>query len=172
MNATQHAGNDMVPVLLAILREMHHKKSLPRGHLVFFSTPNSHLVSTRSALMPGKWKEKKESGTTSYPNGISDKTIRGKSSKETMAVSSSLHNNHISPRTFKSPRDYVDGSEDDVELSLLGEADRQQALPGLEDDILPPRSSGKRPMSTKDKQAMVLLCVLCESHTTGWLQTV
>jgi len=122
--------------------------------------------------MPGKWKEKKESGTTSYSNGISDKTIRGKSSKETMAVSSSLHNNHISPRTFKSPRDYVDGSEDDVELSLLGEADRQQALPGLEDDILPPRSSEKRPMSTKDKQAMVLLCVLCESHTTGWLQTV
>lgn len=110
--------------------------------------------------MPGKWMENKDSGAASHPNGISDKTMRVKSSKEAMAVSSSLHNNHILPRTLKSPRDYVNGRGDDVELTLLGEADRRQASVGLEDDTLPPRSPGKRPMSRKDKRAMVLLCVL------------
>jgi len=106
--------------------------------------------------------EKKDSGVASHPNGILDKTMRVKSSKEAMAVSSSLHNNHILPRTLKSPRDYVNGRGDDVELTLLGEADRRQASVDLEDDTLPPRSPGKRPMSRKDKRAMVLLCVLCE----------
>jgi len=106
--------------------------------------------------------EKKDSGADSHPNGVLDKRMRGKSSKEAMAVSSSLHNNHILPRTLRSSRDYVYDGGDDVELTLLGEADRRQASVGLEDDILPPRSPGKRPMSMKDKRAMVLLCILCE----------
>ncbi|KAF5356065.1 hypothetical protein D9756_004015 [Leucocoprinus leucothites] len=58
------------------------------------------------------------------------------------------------------PRE-IEDVEEDVELSLLGEDERRQAGQGLEDDVLPPRSAGKKPMSTKDKRAMVLLCILC-----------
>lgn len=94
-----------------------------------------------------------------HANGVSNKAMRDKSPKEPMAVSSSLHSIHISPRTPKIPRE-IEDVEEDVELSLLGEDERRQAGQGLEDDVLPPRSAGKKPMSTKDKRAMVLLCIL------------
>lgn len=76
-----------------------------------------------------------------------------------MAVSSSLQNTHISPRTPKANRTFED-VEDDMELSLLGEEERRQAAEGLEDVSL--RNVSKKPMSSKDKRAMVLLCVLCK----------
>lgn len=73
-----------------------------------------------------------------------------------MAVSSSLNNMHISPRTQRTQRN-VD--EEDVELSLLGEDERYQAGRGLDDGG---NSVSKQPISAKDKRAMVLLCILCK----------
>jgi PAT family acetyl-CoA transporter-like MFS transporter 1 len=85
------------------------------------------------------------------------------------AVTSSLDHIQIVPRTPKMPRTLPtqngmgDGS-DEVELSLLGEAERREAAHGLEDgmggsfeDWLDP----KQPLSSKDKRAMALLIVLC-----------
>jgi MFS transporter, PAT family, solute carrier family 33 (acetyl-CoA transportor), member 1 len=83
-----------------------------------------------------------------------------------MGVSSSLEGIFISPRTpvARSPRPPQNGGADseEVELSLLGEAERRQAATGLdgEDDV---GYTSKRPVSSKDKRAMVLLCVLCKS---------
>lgn len=112
--------------------------------------------------MPGKRKAKKEVVPASHSNGGSGKAMRDKSSQEPMAVSSSLHSIHISPRTPKNPREY-DDVEDDVELNLLGEEERIRASQGLDDERIPPGSAGRKPMSAKDKRAMVLLCVLCQS---------
>jgi len=71
-----------------------------------------------------------------------------------MATSTSLNSIHISPRTPKSPRIGLDDAEEGVELSLLGEDERREALRGVED--IP----SKRPIGAKDKRGMVLLCVL------------
>ncbi|KXN81096.1 hypothetical protein AN958_06050 [Leucoagaricus sp. SymC.cos] len=109
--------------------------------------------------MPGRRKAKKDVSPASHANGVTDEAMKDKASKEPMAVTSSLHSIHISPRTPKSPREIDDG-EDDVELSLLGEDDRRRAAMDFEDDVLAPRGVGKKPMSTKDKRAMALLCVL------------
>lgn len=110
--------------------------------------------------MPTKRRTKKEVSPASHLNGASDKAMRDKSSQEHMAVSSSLHNIHISPRTPKSSRPYSD-EEDGFELSLLGEEERRQAAHGTDDEVHPSGNVGKKPMSTEDKRAMVLLCVLC-----------
>lgn len=77
-----------------------------------------------------------------------------------MAVSSSLHNIHISPRTPKSSRLYDE--EDGVQLNLLGEEERRQAAHGVDDEVHPPSNIEKKSMSPEDKRAMVLLCVLCK----------
>lgn len=61
------------------------------------------------------------------------------------------------PRTPKTPITF-----DEVELQLLGEDDRRQAALGLSDEF-PPVHDPKRPFSARDKRAMVLLIVLCES---------
>lgn len=74
----------------------------------------------------------------------------------TMATSTSLNSIHISPRTPKSPRIGLNDAEEGVELSLLGEEERREALRGVED--IP----SKRPIGAKDKRGMVLLCVLCK----------
>lgn len=81
-----------------------------------------------------------------------------------MAVTSSLNAIHISPRTPRTP--YPDmGDEDDVELSLLNDAERLQSARTFSDqahslpDIEP---ETKHNISAKDKRGMVLLCVLCE----------
>ena len=73
-----------------------------------------------------------------------------------MATSTSLNSIHISPRTPKSPRMGLDDAEEGVELSLLGEEERREALRGVED--IP----SKRPIGAKDKRGMALLCVLCK----------
>ncbi|KAF9458749.1 acetyl-coenzyme A transporter 1-domain-containing protein [Collybia nuda] len=76
-----------------------------------------------------------------------------------MAVSSSLNSIHISPRTPKTPRMGLDDAEEGVELSLLGEEERQQASRGLDDSEDAPTSL-KKAIGAKDKRAMVLLCIL------------
>jgi hypothetical protein len=80
----------------------------------------------------------------------------------THAMSSSLDNvQHINPRTPRGNRSfgYDTTEEDEVELTLLGEEERRQAALGLEEA----RESKevKRPLSARDKRAMVLLSVLC-----------
>lgn len=78
-----------------------------------------------------------------------------------MAVTSSLNSIHITPRTPISSRVIgIDGEEEDVELSLLGEDERRQAAFGAEGEGI-----DKRPISLKDKKAMALLCVLCEQYS-------
>lgn len=81
------------------------------------------------------------------------------------AVSSSLDSIQINPRTPKTARANWTGLEDDenedVELSLLGEEERRQAAAGLDQEYGAPDDS-KRPLSAKDKKAMVLLSVLCK----------
>ena len=52
--------------------------------------------------------------------------------------------------------------DDSVEMSLLDEDDRRQASAGIDRPEEEHVSDLKKPMSTKDKRAMVLLCVLCE----------
>jgi len=53
--------------------------------------------------------------------------------------------------------------DDSVEMSLLDEDDRRQASAGILDRPEEEHVTDlKKPMSAKDKRAMVLLCVLCE----------
>ncbi|KIK07384.1 hypothetical protein K443DRAFT_182209 [Laccaria amethystina LaAM-08-1] len=88
--------------------------------------------------------------------------MRTQSRPDSMAVSSSLSSIHISPRTPRTPRmPTLEDGEEDLELTLLGEDERQQAARDLgeqENQELLPES--KRPISARDKRSMVLLCVL------------
>ncbi|KAF9569838.1 MFS general substrate transporter [Agrocybe pediades] len=81
-----------------------------------------------------------------------------------MAVTSSLNSIHISPRTPRTPRPNMgDEDEDDVELSLLNEEERNRSGQDFQDDVSTvsePEDVSKRPISAKDKRGMVLLCVL------------
>jgi hypothetical protein len=103
-----------------------------------------------------KYKKADESG---------DKVMPARSLNSHMAMSSSLDGIFISPRTpvarpFRPPQNGNPDSEE-VELSLLGEAERRQAAVGLDEDDEVDYNS-KRPISSKDKRAMILLCVLCK----------
>ena len=80
-----------------------------------------------------------------------------------MAVTSSFSAIHISPRTPRTPHPEM-GDEDDVELSLLSDAERLQsarAFPDESHSLSDAELDTKRNISAKDKRAMVLLCVLC-----------
>jgi hypothetical protein len=76
-----------------------------------------------------------------------------------MAASSSLDSAYASPRTSTFRRSLNQDGEDDVELSLLTDEQRNEANGYA---LEPPASGVKRPMSAKDKRAVVLLCLLCE----------
>jgi hypothetical protein len=52
-----------------------------------------------------------------------------------------------------------DEAEDEVELNLLGEDEQRQAANGL--DIEEQFGHPTHSLSSEDKRAMVLLCVLC-----------
>jgi hypothetical protein len=84
---------------------------------------------------------------------------------DSMAVSSSLDSIYISPRTPRTPRSARIGLNDnveEVELSLLSDEERLQAGDGLGlADMGGVEYDAKRPISSKDKRGMVLLCVLC-----------
>ncbi|KAF9056449.1 acetyl-coenzyme A transporter 1-domain-containing protein [Panaeolus papilionaceus] len=80
-----------------------------------------------------------------------------------MAVTSSLNSIQIQPRTPKTPRDTTNQQNDDVELELLTEEERRAAGDYHDEDdssIAESERDQKRPISPKDKRAMVLLCVL------------
>ncbi|KAJ7124789.1 acetyl-coenzyme A transporter 1-domain-containing protein [Mycena crocata] len=72
------------------------------------------------------------------------------------AVSSSFSSIAVSPRTPKYAHRM--GEEDDVELSLLGEDERRQAANGI--DVEEQLGHPTHSLSSEDKRAMVLLCVL------------
>ena len=85
-----------------------------------------------------------------------------------MAVTSSLNTIQISPRTPKTPYPDIGGDEDNVELSLLNEAERHQSARAFPDEthsLSDTEPDTKRSISAKDKRGMVLLCVLCEYLT-------
>lgn len=94
------------------------------------------------------------------------------------AQSSSLESIYIQPRTPKtaaarvnggvrSPDDSDIGAMDEVEMSLLGEDERREAMNGLtlEEEQAYLSQSEKKPMPAKDKRAIALLIVLCESSS-------
>lgn len=74
-----------------------------------------------------------------------------------MATTTSRDSGLVTPRTPTLRRMPGQQDEDDVELSLLTEEQRRNAN-GFEAEHSP--AELKRPMSTKDKKAVVLLCVL------------
>ncbi|KAF8973855.1 acetyl-coenzyme A transporter 1-domain-containing protein [Flammula alnicola] len=88
------------------------------------------------------------------------------SSKEPMAVTSSLNSIHISPRTPRTPRlDIGNRDEEDVELELLNEEERLRSARDFQDiedesSISEAEDVSKKPISAKDKRNMVFLCVL------------
>jgi hypothetical protein len=89
------------------------------------------------------------------------------------SLSTSFQNIALSPRTPRfsprTPRSAVyrkfeaglDGlrEEEEAELTLLGEDDRRQYADGLEDGF--GQITRAQPLSSEEKRAMVLLCVLC-----------
>ncbi len=98
--------------------------------------------------------------------------MRIASSKDPMARSSSLNSIQVGPRSPITSRSHhtadrmENDAEEGLEMNLLGDEERRQAARGLDgygDDF---HDDSKHPMSAKDKRAMVLLCVLCESY---WL---
>ncbi|KAF5392407.1 hypothetical protein D9757_002184 [Collybiopsis confluens] len=86
-----------------------------------------------------------------------------KSSDESMAISSSLNTSiprtPITSRTPVSSRmAMLEDGDEELELNLLGEEQQREARQGLGQEREAPVE--KRPLSSKDKRAMVLLCVL------------
>ncbi|KAF7437200.1 hypothetical protein PC9H_004036 [Pleurotus ostreatus] len=71
-------------------------------------------------------------------------------------MTTSLDEIHISPRT---PRMDQDG-DDELEMNLLGDEERRRAAPGFNGSARSHESETKRAISVRDKQGMVLLCVL------------
>jgi PAT family acetyl-CoA transporter-like MFS transporter 1 len=81
-------------------------------------------------------------------------------------LSTSLDSVQVTPRTPRTARgdfddvdtDYVVGSRsaEEVEMSLLGEDERRHADAGFAE-----HTKHKAPLSSEDKRAMVLLCILC-----------
>jgi hypothetical protein len=83
-------------------------------------------------------------------------------------MATGLNSIHITPRTpisARTPFANGHGDDDELELSLLTGEERRSARVGAEEEVLELEYDPKRPISPKDKRAMVLLCVLCKSST-------
>lgn len=81
-----------------------------------------------------------------------------------MARTSSLNQdsfNHVIPRTPTGrKRSGLEDGENDIELNLLSEDEQRANGHGRDEfDVV-----AKQPMSTKDKKAMALLCILCTCY--------
>jgi hypothetical protein len=93
----------------------------------------------------------------------------------TPAMSTTLDSIQITPRTPRGMRlKHEDAVE--VEMSLLDEDDRRRADAGFADGNGHLEAKHKAPLSSEDKRAMALLCVLCRwlpssplRHTTKLL---
>lgn len=88
-------------------------------------------------------------------------TLKAERMPNSRALSSSLSGVSVSPRTpkFSHRMGPDDEAEDEVELNLLGEDEQRQAANGL--DIEEQFGHPTHSLSSEDKRAMVLLCVLC-----------
>ncbi|KAI0253362.1 acetyl-coenzyme A transporter 1-domain-containing protein [Lactifluus subvellereus] len=75
-------------------------------------------------------------------------------------ISTTLDSVQINPRTPRVVRSNHADTEE-VEMSLLEEDDRRRADPGFMDESGHLEAKHKAPLSTEDKRAMVLLCILC-----------
>jgi MFS transporter, PAT family, solute carrier family 33 (acetyl-CoA transportor), member 1 len=83
-----------------------------------------------------------------------------KSTVSTPAISTTLDSIQITPRTPRVLRsDHADVEE--VEMSLLDEDDRKRADAGFVDGNGHIEAKPRAPLSSEDKRAMVLLCILC-----------
>ncbi|KAJ7356882.1 acetyl-coenzyme A transporter 1-domain-containing protein [Mycena albidolilacea] len=93
-------------------------------------------------------------------NGNGKLTLKERMPLDAQAVSSSMSGITVSPRTpkFTHRMGRNDEADDEVEMSLLREDERQQAAHGL--DVEGQSSSATHSLSNEDKRAMVLLCVL------------
>ena len=80
------------------------------------------------------------------------------SSNQAHGKTSSMDTVRIQPRT---PRQGAHDTEE-IELALLEEEEQSQAAVGISDDSSARAGRSRRPMSTRDKRSMGLLCVLCE----------
>lgn len=90
--------------------------------------------------------------------------MRNGTPREPMAVTSSLNSIHISPRTPRTPKPDMGDEDGDTEMTLLNEEERVQSARAFQDDtssIDELEDPSTRPISSKDKRGMVLLCVLC-----------
>ena len=96
------------------------------------------------------------------------------------AQTTSLESISIQPRTPKTASARVNGvpgwqaddasAVDEVELSLLGEEERREAAEGLtleEEQEYLSQTVAKKAMSAKDKRAIALLIILCQSLSFG-----
>ena len=86
--------------------------------------------------------------------------VNGKRSRPE-ALATSLESISVQPRTPKTPRARAWGEDeqmDEVELSLLDKG-------GQADDDETGEKGVKRPMSTRDRRAIILLIILCEWAT-------
>jgi MFS transporter, PAT family, solute carrier family 33 (acetyl-CoA transportor), member 1 len=76
-------------------------------------------------------------------------------------ISTTLDSVQINPRTPRVVRSNHADTEE-LEMSLLEEDDRKRADAGFADESGHLEAKHKAPLSTEDKRAMVLLCILCE----------
>lgn len=128
-------------------------------------------MSTTSPSSPPRRRKKHNKSERSTPATSDDDAM---SRHNLRGTSTSLESIAIQPRTPKTPHSShrvngwtpSDGEPiDEMEMSLLGEEERRQAVDGLsveeEQEYL---SQGeKKPMSAKDKRAIGLLIILCMS---------
>src|SRR5258708_1275512 len=135
----------------------HHFKSQ------FDSTSTSTSTSSMSSLEAQRSARKRLQGSSTTPshNMAAD-------SASLHARSSSLQRHQASTR---SPRPanghhYALEQEDGVELTLLSDQEQRQAALGVDSEEV--REKLKAPLSKKDKQAIVLLIILCTPVSTNF----
>ena len=120
---------------------------------------SAHLIFPSPLLMSSRRRKGKVTSVPEPPKQVPSPQDmpNAYSSHEARGTSSSMDTVRIQPRT---PRLQHDTEE--VELSLLGEDERRQAAFGVPENGSARASRPKRPMSTKDKRSMGLLCILCK----------
>ena len=129
------------------------------GKLVWrlLRVPNSHsFLPTMSAHPDGPTQQRRR--RQAYQDDLySPEFTNGKPSRPE-GLATSLESISVQPRTPKIPRGRAWGEDeqmDEVELSLLDKGEQ-------EDEDETGGKGVKRPMSTRDRRAIILLIILCE----------